>query len=175
MKFKFYIVIFCFLSVLGLAQKIVLNWDGVKEIDRGESGNSSYPFFSNYGHLTENNTVFASLNVKTNNQIDIDQLQWQELPSKDKGDISINYVSESPKISIAYFFNASENAQSANIIIETLKKENNKIYKDKGDISINYVSESPKISIAYFFNASENAQSANIIIETLKKENNKIY
>ena len=129
MKFKFYIVIFCFLSVLGLAQKIVLNWDGVKEIDRGESGKSSYPFFSNYSHLTENNTVFASLNVKTNNQIDIDQLQWQELSSKDKGDLSINYVSESPKINVAYFFNASENAQSANIIIETLKKENSKIYK----------------------------------------------
>jgi hypothetical protein len=129
MKFKFYIVIFCFLSVLGFAQKIVLNWDGLKEIDRGETEKLFYPFFSNYSHQVENNTVFASLNIKTDNQIEIGQLQWQELLSKDKGNLSIDNISSSPKNSVSYFFNASENAQSANIIIETLKKENNKIYK----------------------------------------------
>ncbi|WP_312764964.1 type IX secretion system sortase PorU [Epilithonimonas sp.] len=129
MKFKFYIIALCFLSVLGSAQKIVLNWDGVKEIDRGESEKSSYPFFTNYSHQVEKSTVFAGLNVKTDNQINIDQLQWQELLLKDKGSVDINSISSTPKISVAYFFNTSENKQNANISIETLKRENNKIYK----------------------------------------------
>ncbi|MPT30436.1 MAG: type IX secretion system sortase PorU [Chryseobacterium sp.] len=129
MKFKFYIIALCFLSMSGFAQKVVLNWEGLKQIDRGESEKLSYPFFTNYNHQIENNTVFAGFNFKTNNQINIDQLQWQELPAKDKGDLNINSVSSSPKISIAYFFNNSENSENANILIETIKSENNKIYK----------------------------------------------
>ncbi|WP_379969143.1 type IX secretion system sortase PorU [Epilithonimonas sp. UC225_85] len=128
MKFKFYIVVFCFLSTLGLAQKISLTWDGYKEMDYGTE-KLTYPFFSNYNYQVDANSIFANLNIKTGNQLKIEQLVWEVLPAKDIKDLNINSLSSSPANSINYFFSEAENTESANIKIEAVKAENNKVYK----------------------------------------------
>lgn len=129
MKLKFYNLVFCFFSLLAFSQRITLKWEGLKEVDRGELVKPSYPFFSNYGYQVKDNTLFASVNVKTGNDIDVNQLEWKELPAKEIGNLYINAISSDPKVNVAYFYNSSEQSENANIYIEALKRENNKIYQ----------------------------------------------
>ncbi|KFC18459.1 type IX secretion system sortase PorU [Chryseobacterium sp. FH1] len=128
MKFKFYIFALCVFSVFGYSQKINLAWDGYKEMDYGTQ-KVTYPFFTNHNYQVEGNTILASLNIKTNNQITLDQFVWETLPAKDIQDLKINSLPSKPQTSVYYFFNEAEKAESANITVETLKVENNKIYK----------------------------------------------
>ena len=128
MKFKFYILAFYIFSVFGHAQKISLTWDGYKEMDYGTE-KLTYPFFTNYSYQVDSNSIFANLNIKTNFQVKLDQFVWQELAYKDIKDLKPNSLSASPRSSINYFFNEAENAESANISVETVKSENNKVYK----------------------------------------------
>ncbi|PZU86159.1 MAG: hypothetical protein DI529_09100 [Chryseobacterium sp.] len=144
MKFKFYIITFCFLSVSILAQKITLNWEGTKEMNYGTE-KRIYPYFSNYSYQVDVNSIFASISIKTDNVLKIDQLQWQEIPNKDIYDLKINSLSESPKININYFLN-NENVQQGGIVIEAVKAEKNKIYKL---ISFNVSQTDKKISTLY--------------------------
>ena len=128
MKFKFYIFALCIFSVLGYSQKINLAWDGYKEMDYGTE-KLTYPFFSNHNYQVEGNTILANLNIKTSNQITLDQFVWEALPSKDIQDLKINSLPSKPKTSVYYFFSEAEKAESANISVEAVKVENNKIYK----------------------------------------------
>ena len=128
MKFKFYILVFCIISAFGHAQKITLIWEGSKEMDYGTE-KVTYPFFSNYNYLVEPNSISANLNIKTGNKIELDQFVWELLPQKDIKDLKINSVTNTPKSSINYFFSETENAESANISVEAIKVDNNKIYK----------------------------------------------
>lgn len=128
MKFKFYILVFCIISAFGQAQKITLTWDGFKEMDYGME-KLVYPYFNNPGYQVDANSISAMVTVKTANQIKVDQLEWQELAAKDIRDLKINSITSSPKFSVNYFINETDNAQSAGIKIEAIKAEKNKIYK----------------------------------------------
>lgn len=128
MKFKIYILALCIFSIFGHAQKINLTWDGYKEMDYGTE-KFTYPFFSNYNYQVDASTIFANLTIKTNNQVKLEQFVWEELPAKDIKDLKINSLSGFPRSSINYFFSETENAESANISVETIKSENGKIYK----------------------------------------------
>lgn len=128
MKFKFYILTFCVFSIFGHAQKISLVWDGYKEMDYGTE-KVTYPFFSNHNYQVEANSISANLNIKTGNQITLDQFVWEVLPDKDIKDIKINSITSAPRVSVNYFFNESDNAENANINVEAIKVDKNKIYK----------------------------------------------
>jgi hypothetical protein len=128
MKFKFYTFVFFLISIFGVAQKISLNWDGTKVMDYGTE-KLTYPYFTNQSYLVDANSIFVNINVKTDNQLKIDQFQWQELSSKDFHDLKINSITSNPSVSVNYFFNENDNAQNANIKVEAIKVENNKIYK----------------------------------------------
>ena len=128
MKFKFYILTFFVLFINGFSQQISLNWEGYKELDYG-SEKISYPFFTNYNYQVETNSVFVNLNVKTGNQVQLDQFVWELLPAKDVKDLKINSLSAKPKTSVSYFFSEKENAQSASVSVEAIKVENDKIFK----------------------------------------------
>ncbi len=128
MKFKIYSFAFVLISFLGIAQKISLNWEGSKEMDYGTE-KLRYPFFTNHNYHVEASSIFVNLNVKTDNQLSVNQLQWQELAGKDIYDLKINAISTNPSISVNYFFNDLENAQNANVRLQAVKVENNKIYK----------------------------------------------
>lgn len=145
MKFKFYVLVFCIFSVFASAQKISLTWDGYKEVDYGMN-KLTYPFFTNYSFLAESNSIFANLNIKTANQVKLDQFVWQELAAKDVKDLNISSIKSNPQNSVNYFFNETENAESANIIVEALKVEKNKIYKL---ISFNISPTTKKVSELY--------------------------
>ncbi|MFC4687442.1 type IX secretion system sortase PorU [Epilithonimonas pallida] len=145
MKFKFYIISFCFLSILAFAQKTTINWDGSKEVDYGLE-KLIYPYFTNYNYQVDANTIYVNLNIKTDNQLKLDQFQWQEMPSKDIKDLKINSLSSNPSTSVNYYFNENENAQNANVKVEAVKVQNNKIYK-LISFNINQVKE--KISDLY--------------------------
>jgi len=128
MKFKFYTFVFFFISVFGLAQKINLNWEGTKEMDYGTK-KLVYPFFTNHNYQVDTNSIYVNINTKTDNQIKVDQLEWQELAAKDTHDLRINSLSSNPYTSINYYYNENLHAQSADVRIEAVKVENNKIYK----------------------------------------------
>jgi len=128
MKFKFYTFVFLFISILGFSQKINLNWEGTKEMDYGTE-KITYPYFTNHNYLIDVNSIFVNLNVKTDNQLLVDQFQWQELSNKDIHDLKINSISPNPSVSVNYFFNDHENAQNANVKVAAIKVENNKLYK----------------------------------------------
>ena len=128
MKFKFYTFVFLFISFFGFSQKISLNWEGTKEIDYGTE-KITYPYFTNHNYQIDTNSVFINLNIKTDKQLMVDQLQWQELSNKDIHDLKINSISSNPSVSVNYFFNDHENAQNANVKVEAVKVENNKLYK----------------------------------------------
>jgi hypothetical protein len=145
MKFKFYILAFCVFSVFGYAQKISLAWEGYKEMDYGTE-KLVYPFFSNYNYQVDSNTIYVNFNIKTKNQVKLDQFEWQELAIKDVKDLRISSLSASPKSNVNYFFNEAENEENANISVETVKYENNKIYKL---ISFNIIQTSKKTSELY--------------------------
>jgi len=145
MKFKFYILAFCIISVFGYSQKISLAWNGYKEMDYGTE-KLTYPFFSNYNYQADANSIYVNFNIKTNTQIKLEQFEWQELAFKDIKDLRTSSLSSSPKNNINYFFNDSENEENANINVETLKYENNKIYKL---ISFNIIQTTKKTSELY--------------------------
>lgn len=145
MKFKFYILALFFFSIFGQAQKIGLSWDGYKEMDYGKE-KLTYPFFTNYNYQVDANSIFANLSIKTTYQVKLDQFVWEELPAKDIKDLKINSLSSSPKTSINYFFNETENAENANVTVETVKTDKNKIYKL---ISFNISPTSKKIADLY--------------------------
>ncbi|GGG53665.1 type IX secretion system sortase PorU [Epilithonimonas arachidiradicis] len=128
MKFKFYIISFCLFSILNFAQKTVLNWEGTKEMDYGLE-KVTYPYFTNYNYLVDANSIYANINIKTDNQVQLDQFQWQELSGKDIHDLKINSISSNPSVNISYYYNETDKAQSANLRVEAVKVENNKIYK----------------------------------------------
>lgn len=133
------------ISILGLSQTINLNWEGTKVMDYGTE-KITYPYFTNYGFQIDTNSIFVSLNIKTDNQIKLNQFQWELLAAKDIHDIKINALSATPDSNVNYFLNESEGAQNANISVEVLKVENNKIYKL---VSFNIVQEPKKISSLY--------------------------
>lgn len=141
MKFKFYFVAFFILYVSGFSQKINLEWNGTTEMDYGKE-KLVYPFFSNYGFQVDANTIYANLNVSTDYQIKIEQIQWQEIQAKDIHDLKINSISSDSKYNVYYFFDEKEKKQAASIKIEAVKSEKNKIYKL---VSFNIVSTSQKI------------------------------
>ena len=145
MKFKFYIFVLSVISVFGYSQKISLTWDGYKQMDYG-SEVVTYPFFSNYNYQVEPNSIFVNLNIKTTNQVSLDQFVWEALPAKDIQDLKINSISAKPKSSVHYFYNETEKAESAGISVEALKVENNKIYKL---ISFNITETSKKTTELY--------------------------
>ncbi|MFC4162261.1 type IX secretion system sortase PorU [Epilithonimonas zeae] len=145
MKFKFYTFVFFFISVLGLAQKINLNWEGTKVMDYGTE-KITYPFFTNQSYHADGNSIFVNVNIKTDNQLKIDQFQWQELSSKDIHDLKINSITSNPSTSINYFFNDTENANNAKVKVEAIKVENNKIYRL---ISFNIDQNNEKITALY--------------------------
>ena len=145
MKFKFYIFVLSVISVFGYSQKISLTWDGYKQMDYG-SEVVTYPFFSNYNYQVEPNSIFVNLNIKTTNQVSLDQFVWESLPAKDIQDLKINSSSAKPKSSVYYFYNETEKAESAGISVEALKVENNKIYKL---ISFNITETSKKTTELY--------------------------
>jgi len=116
------------MSVFGFSQKISLNWEGSKEMDYGTE-KITYPYFTNHNYLIDANSIFVNLNVKTDNQLMVDQFQWQELSNKDIHDLKINSISPNPSVSVNYFFNDHENAQNANVKVAVIKVENNKLYK----------------------------------------------
>ena len=128
MKFKFYTFVFLIISVFGFSQKISLNWEGSKEMDYGTE-KVTYPFFTNHNYQIDTHSIFVNLNIKTDKQLIVDQLQWQELSKKDIYDLKINSVSTNPSVSINYFFNEQDNAQNANVSVEAVKVENNKLFK----------------------------------------------
>lgn len=128
MKFNLSILVCCIISILGHAQKISLNWDGYKEIDYGIE-KLTYPYFSNYIYRIEANSIYVNLTVKTASQLRLDQFVWEPLAAKDIKDLKINSLSSKPRSSINYFYNEIEKSESANISVETIKVENNKIYK----------------------------------------------
>ncbi|MCD9855031.1 type IX secretion system sortase PorU [Epilithonimonas sp. JDS] len=128
MKFKFYIFVLFIISAFCYAQKITLNWDGYKEMDYGTE-KFTYPFFTNQSYRVESGSIFVNTSIKTSNQVKIDQLVWEILSAKDIKDLNINSISTNPKTSVNYYFNESENAESAGVSVEALKVENNKIYK----------------------------------------------
>lgn len=128
MKFKFYILVFCIFSIFGSAQKISLMWEGYKQMDYG-TDKYTYPFFTNHSYQVDNSSIFANITIKTGNQVKLEQFVWQELPAKDVKDIRISSLSPNPRNSVNYFYNETENAESANISVEALKSENNKIYR----------------------------------------------
>ncbi|WP_312823415.1 type IX secretion system sortase PorU [Epilithonimonas sp.] len=128
MKFKFYILFFLVISVLGKAQKISLAWEGYKEMDNGIE-KQVYPFFTNYSFQVDSKTIFVNLNIKTKNQVKLEQFEWQELANKDIKDLQANPLSEFPKNHINYFFDEFANEESANINVAAIKYENNKFYK----------------------------------------------
>ncbi len=127
MKFKFYTIACFLISILGIAQKINLDWEGPKEIDYG-SEKRIYPYFKNYNYIIDANSIFINVSVKTEKILKIDQLQWQEIPSKDIYDLKINSLSSTPKTNINYFLN-NENNREAGITLEAVKMEKNKIYR----------------------------------------------
>jgi len=116
------------MSVFGFAQRINLNWEGTKEMDYGTE-KITYPFFTNHSYLIDTNSIFINLNIKTDNQIKLEQFQWEILPAKDVHGLKMNALSATPDANVNYFLNESEGAQNANISVEALKVENNKIYK----------------------------------------------
>ncbi len=148
MKFKFYILAFCIFSALGYSQKISLSWNGYKEMDYGTE-KFVYPFFTNYNYQVDSNSIFVNFNIKTNNQVKLDQFEWQELSPKDIKDLKISSLSESPKNGVNYFFNEAENEENANIRVEAVKYENNKIYKL---VSFNIIKTTKKTSELYNYN-----------------------
>lgn len=128
MKFKFYLLLFCIISTFGTAQKITLAWDGYKEMDYGTE-KVTYPFFSNYHYQVDANSIFINLNIKTTNQVEINQFVWEILPEKDIKDLKINSISSKPRSNAYYFYNENEKTQNAGISVEALKVENNKILR----------------------------------------------
>ncbi len=145
MKFKFYILAFYVFSVFGYAQKINLAWEGYKEMDYGTE-KLIYPFFTNYSYQVDSKTIFVNFNIKTSNEVKLDQFEWQELASKDVKDLRVSSLSASPRNSINYFFNETTNEENANVSVETIKYENNKIYKL---ISFNITKTTKKTSELY--------------------------
>ena len=145
MKFKFYILIFCITAFFGRAQKITLAWDGYKEMDYGTE-KLTYPSFSNHGYQVDANSIFATVTVKTSNQIKLEQFDWQELPAKDVKDLKINAFPSPPTSSINYYFSETDNAESASIKVETIKVEKNKIFKL---VSFNITQTNKTISSLY--------------------------
>lgn len=127
MKLKLYIVVLCLISAFFVAQTITLQWEGYKENDYGTE-KVTYPFFTNHSYLVDNNSVYVSLSYKTDSQVVLDQLQWQELSPRDVKDLSINSLSSNPRVSISYDMDDKQQ-QYATINAEALKAENNKIYK----------------------------------------------
>ncbi len=128
MKFKFYILVFCAISVFSNAQKISIVWDGYKEMDYGTE-KITYPFFTTPNFQADANSIFANLQVKTSTQLQLDQFVWEAMPTKDIKDLKINSLSTSPKSSVYYFFNEKENAEYAGVNVETVKVENHKIFR----------------------------------------------
>ena len=128
MKFKFYILIFCTISFFGYSQKIVLAWDSYKEVDYGTE-KVTFPSFSNYHFQVESNSVSANFNIKSENQVKLDQFVWEIIPQKDIKDLKINSITSTPKTGINYFYNETEKAANANITVDAIKAENNNIYR----------------------------------------------
>jgi spore coat protein CotH len=62
-----------------------------------------YPYFTNYNYQVDANTLYVNLNIKTDNQLKLDQFQWQEMPSKDIKDLKINSLSSNPSTSVNYY------------------------------------------------------------------------
>lgn len=143
MKFKFYIFVLFIISVSGYAQKITLNWDGYREMDYGTE-KVTYPSFSNYSYQIESSSIYVNLNVKTSNQVLLDQFEWEVLPAKDIRDLKINSLKPFPSTSVNYFFSQTENAESAGVNVEAIKAENNKIYKL---VSFNISQTDKKVSL----------------------------
>ena len=81
MKFKFYLLAFTLFTALYCAQKINLEWGSTTEMDYGTE-KTIYPSFSNNGFQIDANSLYANIKVKTDNIINIDQAQWQEIPTK---------------------------------------------------------------------------------------------
>ncbi|SHK44455.1 type IX secretion system sortase PorU [Epilithonimonas mollis] len=156
MKFKIYSVALFLVSILGFSQKITLEWKGAKEMDYG-SEKIVYPFFTNYNFLVEANSVYVNLNIKTDNLLKIDQFQWEELSIKDTYDLNVHSLSPTPIAGVNYFFNDIEGTQNANVKVEALKVEKNKIYKL---VSFNIVTTNQKVAALYKgsnkFGSSEN-------------------
>ena len=128
MKFKIYIFVFFLLSIFNYSQKFTLAWDGYKEVDYG-SESFVYPSFSNHSIRLEANAIFVNLSLKTASQLKLDNLVWEVMPAKDIKDLKINSVTSNPKSSIDYYFSTEDNAQKANISVQAIKAENNKIYR----------------------------------------------
>jgi hypothetical protein len=69
-----YFCIFC-------CPKNYYQWEGIKKTIMVQK-KLIYPFFTNHNYLVDNNSVYVSLSYKTDNQVVLDQLQWQELSLK---------------------------------------------------------------------------------------------
>ena len=128
MKFKFYLLAFTLFTALYCAQKINLEWGSTTEMDYGTE-KIIYPSFSNNGFQIDANSLYANIKVKTDNIINIDQAQWQEIPTKEVYGLKINSISSSFKYYIDYYFDETERKQAARIKVEAVKSEKNKIYR----------------------------------------------
>ena len=142
MRFRFYFVCLCLLSTGVAAQNFSLKWDGFKEIDYGTE-KITLPFFTNYHYDASGSNIYVSLDIKTNYQVKVEQLQWEELPMNDRKDLKINSITSSPTSNVGYYFNDTQNAQMAAIRINAVKTENNRIYRLA---SFNVVSTNKSIS-----------------------------
>ena len=128
MKFKFYLLAFTLFTALYCAQKINLEWGSTTEMDYGTE-KIIYPSFSNNGFQIDANSLYANIKVKTDNIINIDQAQWQEIPTKEVYGLKINSISSTFKYYIDYYFDETERKQAARIKVEAVKSEKNKIYR----------------------------------------------
>ncbi|HAP95676.1 type IX secretion system sortase PorU, long form, partial [Epilithonimonas hominis] len=128
MKFKFYLLAFTLFTALYSAQKINLEWGSTTEMDYGTE-KIIYPSFSNNGFQIDANSLYANIKVKTDNIINIDQAQWQEIPTKEVYGLKINSISSTFKYYIDYYFDETEKKQSARIKVEAVKAEKNRIYR----------------------------------------------
>lgn len=123
--FLFFLVFNCFY----FSQRINIQWDGSKVHDFGIT-ELNLPHFTNEGFSFDQNNIFINIkqNVREKN-LKIDNIEWQNISTKDLYDISASNLTEKEISGISYF--GGEESVVASIHLSLFRNYNNQIQRIK--------------------------------------------
>ena len=127
---KKYLLFLLLLSLLDLtAQTVRIDWQGVKEHQKGEENPSRFPFFTNQGYFVRDNVPQFSYSVETNGMknISLQNIQYENVPANERGNLNSGNIPTTLKY-IAKISQAG-NRYFTSVVMTPFVKENNQIKK----------------------------------------------
>ena len=124
----FILFIFCFINIF--SQKTIIEWDNNKVFDYG-TYQKNLPFFKNGNYSIINGSPFYTFTQKDKEfrQLEIKNLVWEKVNSKDLFELNSDYIPEKEIAEINTSNQPVEDLFLSNIVVSTFKKDSKAVYR----------------------------------------------